>query len=430
MTAREHRVRASQGKARSSGIRSLRFILGIAFAAGLTGAATSLTAAGPSVINLEIDWMANASHSHRPSQAEIDAIVQMFACHGITLNAVIDDSIPHINVIPDSAGPTDFFEWSGTNSFRWHKNQYFDNSGGGWHYCIFAHQYDPEGSASITGSSGLGENGGDDFIVTLGAFTGQIGTPFDRASTCAHELGHNLGLRHFAGSDSAAGSWAPNYASIMSYQYQLLGVKSQMRCLDLIDTTAVGLLKEMDFSNGRFPSIDENSLNENTGVGMRSIDWNCDSSASGVVSKDLDGQTWCDAAGAKTVLADRNDWATLVDNTFGVLPPSRYETCVTADEVERNKMMSPLTCSGSGTQPALVTEACIGGLLVWANSAYVGSENGTGDKPFNTFLEAYNAATSGSAIYLQAGSYNTNGGTVLLTKPMTLAGPGSVTITR
>jgi len=33
-----------------------------------------------------------------------------------------------------------------------------------------------------SGSSGLAETGGDDLIVTLGTFTGQIGTPFDRAS--------------------------------------------------------------------------------------------------------------------------------------------------------------------------------------------------------------------------------------------------------
>ena len=385
----------------------------------------------PTVINLEIDWMANAAHSHRPSQAEINAIVQMFACHGITLNAVIDDSIPHINVIPDSAGPTDFFEWSGVNSFRWHKNQYFDNAGGGWHYCIFGHQYDPEGSATITNSSGLGENGGDDFIVTLGTATGQIGTPFDRAATCAHELGHNLGLRHYAGSDSSAGEWSPNYASIMSYQYQLEGVKTQMRCLDLIDTTAVALLKDMDYSNGRFPPVNETSLNENTGVGMRSIDWNCDATVGGFVSKDLDGQTWCAANGAKTVLADKNDWGVLVDNTFAILPPSRYETtCITADESEREKMMSPVSCSGLNVQPTLVSEAFISGLLVWANAAYGGPESGTGNQPFNSFLEAYNAATSTSAIYLQAGSYNTNGLTLTLNKPLTIAGPGGATITR
>lgn len=411
-------------------IRTLMFILGTALAAGSMAAMPSPSAAIPTVINLEIDWMANAAHSHRPSQAEINAIVQMFACHGITLNAVIDDSIPHINVMPDSAGTNDFFTWSGTNSFRWYKNQYFNNTGGGWHYCIFGHQYDPDGPATSTGSSGLGENGGDDFIVTLGTFAGQIGTPFDRASTCAHELGHNLGLDHYAGTDSSAGQFTPNYASIMSYQYQLEGVKTQMRCLDLIDTTAVALLKDMDYSNGRFPSVDENFLNENTGVGMRSIDWNCDNTVSGVVQKDLDGVTWCSAAGARTVLADKNDWASIDDNTFTVLPPSRYETCITSEEVEYYKMMNPQSCSGAGSQPTLVSEPFILGFIMWANAAYVGTETGSGDRPFNTFLEAYNIAPNTSAIYLQPGNYNTNGSTITLSKPLTIAGPGGAIITR
>jgi hypothetical protein len=387
--------------------------------------------AQPTEINVEIDWMATGGHSHRPTQAEVNAIVQMFACHDITLNAVIDDSIPHIDVIPDSAGNDNFFTWSGTNSFRWYKNQYFDNAGGGWHYCIFGHQYDPDGAATITGSSGLGETGGDDFIVTLGAFAGQVGTPFDRASTLAHELGHNLGLNHYAGSDTSAGNFTPNYASIMSYQYQLTGVKTQMRCLELIDTAAVPLLKELDYSNGRLASVNENSLNENRGVGMRPTDWNCSGAIdAGTVAQDLDGVTWCGAAGARTVISDKNDWASLVDNTFTVLPPSRYETCITAEEADLNKMMNPSSCDGTGGQPPVVSEGCIGGLLVFANAAYSGSEDGRGSTPFNTFLEAYNAATTNSALYLWPGSYDTDATTVTLSKPMTIGGTGGPTITR
>ena len=46
----------------------------------------------PTQINVEIDWMDNGSHSHQPSTSEIDAVVQMFACQGITLNVDISNS--------------------------------------------------------------------------------------------------------------------------------------------------------------------------------------------------------------------------------------------------------------------------------------------------------------------------------------------------
>jgi hypothetical protein len=215
----------------------------------------------------------------------------------------------------------------------------------------------------------------------------------------------------------------------MSYQFQLAGVKTQMRCLDLIDTTAVALLKDLDYSNGRFPYVNENALNEDTGVGMRPIDWNCSGTASGTVAQDLDGSPWCGAAGSRTILSDKNDWALLVDNALtGMLPPARFEEpCVSFEQVERFKM-SPSSCPGA--QPTLVTEPCIAGQLIWGNAGYFGAENGTGSQPFDTFMEAYNAAPATSAIYLQAGSYNTNGVLTTLSKPLTIGGAGGATITR
>ena len=45
--------------------------------------------------------MVDAGHSHKPNQAEIDAVKQMFACQGYTLNVEISDALPHYN----AAGP-------------------------------------------------------------------------------------------------------------------------------------------------------------------------------------------------------------------------------------------------------------------------------------------------------------------------------------
>ncbi|MFN0149303.1 MAG: hypothetical protein ACKVU1_01160 [bacterium] len=401
------------------------FILGILLAGGFVCAQYSPVAAQPTTINVEIDWMSDGSHNHQPSVAEMQAVAQMFACHGITLNYVLDEAIPHITSIADSLVPGFFFTWSGVNSFRSLKTTYFDRAGGGWHYCIFGHQY--SNGAVVSTSSGRGETGGDDFIVTLGTATGQIGTPFDRAATFAHELGHNLGLRHYGGADSAAGDFSPNYASIMSYQYQLTGVRSQMLCLDLIDNTA--LLKDLDYSNGRMPGLSENFLEEVEGLGIRSVDWDCDSTTeSGYVAKDLDGRPWCMANGTRGILFDRNDWATLVDNAAtGRLPVSEYETCISADETERYKM-SPTSCAGA--VPTLTSEPCVSGEMIWIDPSHIGLEDGRGASPYNTFLEGYNAAPNASVLYLQNGNLNMGGSLITLNKPLTLAGPGGVTITR
>jgi hypothetical protein len=378
----------------------------------------------PTVVNVEIDWMANSSHSHRPQPAEISAIQQMFACHGITLNVVVDDSIAHVSTMLDGPSMNDFFTATGSGRFATIKAASFDRTGGGWHYCIFGHDYVADGSA--TGSSGIAEILGDDLLVSLGSFSGQIGTPFDRSATFGHELGHNLGLRHRGGSPLGSGDYPPNYASIMSYQYQLFGVRTMMSCYGLVDQKTAPLLKEIDYSNGRMRSVSESALDEDYALGIHRIDWNCDGTIAGIVAQDLNNAPWCGLLGSQTSLGDFNDWAALADCTL-VLSPSRpeinapeLETCITASDVAAI-LGGPELCPGS--QPSLVSEPCIGGQLVWIQPGSVGTESGTGDRPYNTFLEGYNAAPSGSALYLQPGTL-TGGGFLRLTRPMIIAGPG------
>lgn len=157
-------------------------------------------------------------HSHRPNASEIAAVVQMFACHGITLNVVIGRGIPEVEVMPLNPDPNgSFFDYdNGSTSFAYLKRTYFAHANDpGWHHCIFRHEY-AQADGTASGSSGLGETPGDDFVVTLGGFAGQVGTPWDRAATLAHEFGHNLGLGH-----GAFGAYPPNMPSIMSYFYQL-----------------------------------------------------------------------------------------------------------------------------------------------------------------------------------------------------------------
>ena len=403
--------------------------------------------AGAQVINVEVDYMVASDHSHMPSAAEISALVEMFACHGYTLNIIVDDALPHVDVMQcDLPGFSDFWTCTSQNftTYAEIKAANFDNAFGGWHYCVFGHQYD---NGNGTDSSGLGEVGGNDFIVTLGAFSGQTGTAFERAATLAHELGHNLGLRHWSPlSLGPVGNFAPNYASVMSYQYQLTGVRSQMRCLGLVDQD--DRLKDLDYSSGRMPSLTESGLTEAIGVGIHAVDWDCDGVLDGsAVVQDLDNERpWCTGVGpAISLLRDNDDWTSLLDsadNAAVIDGTAQLDTvsCITASELRDVKaFLGAIRASGSspglsdptlceGSSPTLAAPGCFGGEMFWVDAAATGVPLGTGDFPIASFSTAVNAAPSGSVLYLQPGTFTERSGSVLVTKPLVLAGPGGAVI--
>src|SRR4029453_4127243 len=85
-----------------------------------------------------------------------------------------------------------------------------------------------------TSASGIADLGGN-AMVPLGMWDDFVGTPFTRASTLFHELGHNLGLFH-GGLEPVWGNKPnntatdiepncnPNYLSSMSYLFQMHGL--------------------------------------------------------------------------------------------------------------------------------------------------------------------------------------------------------------
>src|SRR5207249_9659869 len=85
--------------------------------------------------------------------------------------------------------------------------------------------------------------------------------------TFMHELGHNLGLRHAGSFDLP--NYKPNYRSVMCYRYQLTGV--DINC----DAEGDNI---MGYSHGVLPTLGENALNEDNGLGGPCggtwIDWN------------------------------------------------------------------------------------------------------------------------------------------------------------
>jgi hypothetical protein len=114
-----------------------------------------------------------------------------------------------------------------------------------YRYAIFGNTH------SGGGSSGLGELPGNDFMVTLGAWSTPGGTDDQQAGTFMHELGHNLNLGH-GGGDHV--NRKPNYHSVMSYNWQ-------------VPISSYSASWTLDYSRYAFPDLDEGNLDETAGIG-------------------------------------------------------------------------------------------------------------------------------------------------------------------
>jgi len=398
--------------------------------------------AAAETFNIEIDYMVETGtspHSHMPTQAEVDAIVQMFACQGHVLNIVVDDQITHYDLLridPDSEAG--FFEYDGSaDTYAQLKAANFDNTGGGWHYAIFGHQYEKWDDDEIvaSGSSGKAERPGDDLVVTLGNFAGETGSAFAKAATLAHEFGHNLGLTHCGGPGCGSiGEHSPILASVMSYSYQLRGVKTGLQCSGLIPESAAPMYKEIDFSHGRMATLNETSMFEPLGTTWRSVDWDCENGIGGYVAHDLSstsdttGSDWCVKEGSQETIADYDEWANIVDVAKSMkaseLVGMETVECISYEEIEQYKDKA-LDCS----RPTLTTENCVAGEVYFVH--FNASPGGTGAwiDMMGSVAEAQNAATPGSALVLYPGDHDEGGsGGVVLNQPIKLYSATSAVI--
>jgi hypothetical protein len=285
-------------------------------------------------IFLHIDWMEDASHSHRLDPEAIKKVVDAFAAAPYTSPTGSIGINLHIDQGPESI--LDFntnTTWgalsraralthvnnlgtSGPGGYNWSAFQAIKDEAGGFtetgrtpifHYVISAHNYGTTTSSGI--SRGIGAS---DFIVSLGSFTGGVGSINEQAGTLMHELGHNLGLHH-GGSDDV--NYKPNYLSVMNYSFQLQGVIKG------------GVGGVFDYSRFALGNLDEANLHEPTGLGAAAagygtrhfcpgsgyvpvanangpIDWNCDGdSTDSGISADVNNQ-----GGSTQVLTGFDDW--------------------------------------------------------------------------------------------------------------------------
>jgi hypothetical protein len=388
------------------------------------------TSARATTFNVEIDYMLGGSpnHSHYPSDAELAAVVRMFACQGHTLNLIRSDQIPHYdNLIsdPDPNPNTNqgFFNYSGApNSFGKLRQLYFQHAGqAGWHYCIFCHNYNG------SGSSGLAETPGGNLVVSLGSFANQIGTPFDRAATLAHEFGPNLGLTHCGNMNCGlTGTFVPIVPSIMTYFFQLQGVRTNLICQGLTVPNGAWF-KELDYSHGAMCGLYEVQLDETFGTGMIGVDWNCNGQIQGTVSQVIRGneQGWCGAGGLRLNLSDYDEWSNLTDVTFArpadQMKNMPVSTCITAEEA--------LTAERSSCpQPTLTSEACIAARMVYLRPGGPQFPSGTCSSPYSRLTDAVNSGLpAGSIIFVNGGTF-TEPGIVTLSTPMTIYGTSLSTI--
>ncbi|MGH9909529.1 MAG: immunoglobulin-like domain-containing protein, partial [Nitrososphaerales archaeon] len=183
---------------------------------------------GQKDVYLEIDYMTG----HQPNNDALNDVkaalkalnirgIPAGPVNGINLHRLVDDSTPHQTEMLFTAG-------AGTTSFLSVKKDKFGTSSErsdpnaaailtakrqAFHWAYFGHNQ----AGSDRFSSGLGEKPGNDFWITLGEFTGKIGTRGQQAGTILHEVGHNFGFGH-GGTDET--NCKANYRSVMNYLFQ------------------------------------------------------------------------------------------------------------------------------------------------------------------------------------------------------------------
>ena len=310
-------------------------------------------------IFVHLDWMEDATHSHRPSAAAIKLVVDAFRdAPYIARNGAVGINL-HVDAGPTSVmnhatgatwgalsraaavgevtqlGTTSV-DASGNINYDWTDFDKLKNRAGGltksgrapiFRYALAAHQIGSVGNSGVARSTP-----GSDFIISLGTFTAV--TDLQTAGTFMHELGHALGLDH-GGRDGVNNK--PNYLSVMNYLWQFSGVRR-------------GGVFVLDYSRVALAVLKEAGLNETSGLGAGSagygtarwvpgaggapgsfvqvanaagpIDWNVDGAPTNAnVAFDINGD------GMQTDLQPCNDWQILklrggAIGSGGYAPPS------------------------------------------------------------------------------------------------------------
>ncbi len=183
------------------------------------------------------------------------------------------------------------------------------------------------------------ETVGPGSIISLGDWTGGVGSEDEQAGTFMHELGHVLGLLHCGEAESEECNHSPNFPSVMNYSYQMFGVARSGK-------------REFDYSRSPEEALNEKTLTEKTGFKLATyptgygmtwicpggfanftyafaeVDWSCDGKIDGGTGFDVNGFLICAVPGPEctpTVETEvelpetkRSDWERMKFKTSGV----------------------------------------------------------------------------------------------------------------
>jgi hypothetical protein len=242
---------------------------------------------------VEVDWMDALFHDHKPAPGGLTDVVTAFAAApggGIALHVTpgsadgTDEGVSDIAQLKaTSRGPADDDDFVdirdgspdapcdgrfGTSAERGSGDETCWKTLGAkalaFRYAIFGHTFEEKPD-----SSGVGDIGGDNFMVTFGDWTdeqitragGGPGLCADltdckrkvESTTFMHEMGHTFQLGH-GGNYFAAGddhNLKPNYLSVMNYLFQFRSIVPG---------------RPMDYSRWKLATLNESSLIEGAGI--------------------------------------------------------------------------------------------------------------------------------------------------------------------
>jgi hypothetical protein len=201
----------------------------------------------------EVNWM----RGHEPNVSALLNVVDSFrnAPEPINLHFLLDENIgfhqteiPFENVGTEVGLLTLKESWYGTANERTGNTDDVKELLGAKRQ-VFRHMWVVHDLSSNPGSSGYAELGGNDIVVSLGSFAGNIGSQTQWEGTVMHEIGHNINLNH--GGYLSKQNCKPNHPSVMNYLFQFNYYYDN---------------RPLDFSRVALNDINERDLNEQAGI--------------------------------------------------------------------------------------------------------------------------------------------------------------------